>query len=76
MHGHMKVKFIENYWNTKFHENPSSGSRAVPWEQTFLDFAKHLKNRQNLVAHVATSCKFYIMRLTLLELLPRQTTML
>ena len=26
--------FRKKYWNVKFHENPSSGSRVVPCEQT------------------------------------------
>jgi hypothetical protein len=34
----MKLEFsrqiFEKYSNTKFYENPSSGSRVVPWEQT------------------------------------------
>ena len=28
------VRFFDNYSNTKFHENPSSGSRVVPCGQT------------------------------------------
>jgi hypothetical protein len=27
-------KIFEKYWNTKINENPSSGSRVVPWGQT------------------------------------------
>jgi len=27
-------QFLENYWNTKFHENPSSGSPVFPCGRT------------------------------------------
>jgi hypothetical protein len=77
----MKFEFsqqiIDKYSNIKFHENPSSGSRAVPCGQTDISqFCYASKNRRNLLVRVATSCKFCTMRLKSLELLPRQTTML
>jgi hypothetical protein len=28
------VQSFERYWNIKFHRNPPSGSRVVPWRQT------------------------------------------
>jgi len=28
------LKFVRKYSNIKFHENPSSGSRVVPYERT------------------------------------------
>jgi len=55
----VKIKFsrqtFEKYSNTKFHENPSSGSPVVPSGQkdmtklivTFRNFTKALKNVSN-----------------------------
>ena len=45
-------QFFKKYSNTKFHENPSSGSRVVPWGRTdimnlivaFCNFAKAPKD--------------------------------
>jgi hypothetical protein len=45
-------QFFKKYSNTKFHENPSSGSKVVPWERTdimnlifaFRNFAKAPKD--------------------------------
>jgi hypothetical protein len=63
----MKLEFpreiFEKYSNIKFHENPSSGSRVVPYGQTdgqidmtkliaaFSNLAKAPKNAWNLSQH-------------------------
>jgi len=40
-------RIFEKYSNIKFHENPSSGSRVVPWGQT--DIHDEANNRYSQV---------------------------
>jgi hypothetical protein len=61
---HFSDRFCEKYWNIKFHENPSSGSRIVPCVRAdgrtgttklivvFLTFAENAPNKYALWENV------------------------